>query len=126
MMFILDEQSSRTLVNILMNKPHNTKLEYDEMTLSVLKEIGNILAGSYLSALSNFTNLRVMPGVPDLAIDMAGAILSVPAIEFAKDSDTVIYIKNEFTDGLESVLGDLFLVPDGASYERLLHALGVV
>ncbi|HBR03179.1 MAG TPA: CheY-P-specific phosphatase CheC [Ruminiclostridium sp.] len=126
LMFILDEQSARILVNILMNKSHNAKLEYDEMTLSVLKEIGNILAGSYLSALSNLTNLRIMPGVPDLAVDMSGAILSVPAIEFAKDSDSVLYIENEFTDGQESVLGELFLIPDKASFKRLLHALGVV
>ena len=126
MMFILGDKSSQILVNILMNRPHDTELEYDEMTLSVLKEIGNILAGSYLSALSNLTNLRIMPGVPDLAIDMAGAILSVPAIEFAKESDSVLYIENEFTDGLESVLGDLFLVPDGASYKYLLQALGVI
>jgi chemotaxis protein CheC len=126
MMFILDDLSSKILVNILMNKLHGSELEYDEMSLSVLKEIGNILAGSYLSALSNLTNMNIMPGVPDIAIDMAGAILSVPAIEFAKDSDTVLYIENEFTDGMESVLGDLFLVPDAASYEHLLHALGVV
>lgn len=126
MMFILNDQSSRILVNILMGRPHDTELQYNEMTLSALKEIGNILAGSYLSALSALTNMRIISGVPDLAIDMAGAILSVPAIEFAKDSDKVIYIENEFTDGLESVLGDLFLVPDGASYKHLLNALGVM
>ncbi|MCX7772494.1 MAG: chemotaxis protein CheC [Clostridia bacterium] len=125
MMFILDYQSSRLLVNILMGRPVNTELEYDEMTCSALKEVGNILAGSYLSALSNLTNLKIMPDVPDLAIDMAGAILSVPAIEFSKNSDTVLYVENEFTDGLDSVIGDLFLVPDDVSYSRLLRALGV-
>lgn len=124
-MFILDTQSARLLVNILLGKPINAELEYDEMTCSALQEIGNILAGSYLSALSNLTNLLIMPDVPSLAIDMAGAILSVPAIEFARSSDTVLYIENEFTDGLDSVIGDLFLVPDDVSYKRLLHALGV-
>ncbi len=126
MMFILDYQSAQLLVNILMGRPTRAELEYDEMTCSALKEIGNILAGSYLSALSNLTNLKIMPGVPGLAIDMAGAILSVPAIEFSKNSDTVLYIENEFTDGLDSVIGNLFLVPDEVSYVRLLHALGVV
>ena len=124
-MFILNYPSSKLLVNILMDKPMETELEYDEMTCSALKEIGNILAGSYLSALSNLTNLKIMPGVPALAIDMAGAILSVPAIEFGKTSDTVLYIENEFTDGYDSVIGDLFLVPDDVSYVRLLKALGV-
>ena len=125
MMFILIP-SARLLVNILMGKPLEADLDFDEMTSSVLTEIGNILAGSYLSALSNMTNLRIMPGVPALAMDMAGAILSVPAIEFGKTSDTVLYIENVFTDGHDSVIGDLFLVPDDMSYGRLLNALGVV
>ena len=124
-MFVLDKQSSQMLVNILMGNPIQTPLAFDEMSCSALKEIGNILAGSYLSALSNLTGLKIMPDVPGLAIDMAGAILSVPAIEFGKTSDTVLYIENEFTDGQDSVIGDFFLVPDDASYVRLLSALGV-
>jgi chemotaxis protein CheC len=125
MMFVLDLPSSKLLVNILMGKPAESDLEYDDLTRSALAEIGNILAGSYLSALSNLTNLKIMSGVPALAIDMAGAILSVPAIEFGKTSDTVLYIENEFTDGQDSVIGDLFLVPDEQSYGQLLKALGV-
>jgi chemotaxis protein CheC len=126
MMFVLDCASSQLLVNILMGRPARAELQFDEMSCSALQEIGNILAGSYLSALSTLTNLKIMPDVPGLAIDMAGAILSVPAIEFASTSDTVLYIENEFTDGMDSVIGDLFLVPDNASYSRLLHALGVI
>lgn len=126
MMFILDLPSSRLLVNILMGKPMEADLDYDEMSCSALTEAGNILAGSYLSALSNLTNMKIMPDVPALAMDMAGAILSVPAIEFGRNSDTVLYIENEFTDGLDSVIGDLFLVPDDLSYGKLLKALGVV
>lgn len=125
MMFILDLQSAQLLVNFLMGRPSKTDLDYDEITLSALKEIGNILAGSYLSALSNLTNLTIKSTVPGLAIDMAGAILSVPAIEFGKTSDFALYIENEFTDGLNSVIGNLFLIPDNDSCTRLLLALGV-
>ncbi|NLM75441.1 MAG: chemotaxis protein CheC [Clostridiaceae bacterium] len=125
MMFILDLQSAQLLVNFLMGRPSKTDLDYDEITLSALKEIGNILAGSYLSALSNLTNLTINSTVPGLAIDMAGAILSVPAIEFGKTSDFALYIENEFTDGLNSVIGNLFLIPDNDSCSRLLLALGV-
>ena len=42
------------------------------------------------------TNLRIMPSVPDVAIDMAGAILSVPAIEFGKVGDTFYILKLNF------------------------------
>jgi chemotaxis protein CheC len=127
-MFMLDIPSARLLVNLLMGDGTlecSNEEGFSDIEQSALKEIGNILAGSYLSALSSLTNLLIMPSVPDLAIDMAGAILSVPAIEFGKVGDTVLYIETEFSDGCSKVLGDFLLVPDVECYGTLLKALGV-
>lgn len=125
-MFILQQEAAHILVNILMGNPLEDFSEFDEMGLSALKEIGNILTGSYLSALSTLTGLDIMPSVPEMAIDMAGAIISVPAIEFGKLGDSVLYIETEFSEGTTKVVGDFFLVPDVDSYEILLKALGVI
>lgn len=125
-MFILQQQDASMLVNMLMGRPLKETVEFDEIDISALKEIGNILAGSYLSALTSLTNLRMMPSVPDMAIDMAGAILSVPAIEFGKVGDTVLYIETEFSEGSDRVVGDFFLIPDVETYDILLRALGVI
>lgn len=125
-MFILQHSAAAMLVNMLMGRPLEAEQEFSEMDISALKEIGNILTGSYLSALSALTNLKIMPSIPDLAIDMAGAILSVPAIEFGKVGDTVLYIETEFAEGNEKVVGDFFLVPDFDTYDILLKALGVI
>ena len=128
-MFILENEAARIWVNILMGKTqaeNNEYLEFDEIEISALKEIANILSGSYLSALSALTGLNIMPSVPELAIDMAGAIISVPAIEFGKLGDSVLYIETEFMDGDTRVLGDFFLIPDFDSYDVLLKALGVI
>jgi len=73
-MFILEKKAAGVLVNILMGKPLDEIVVFDEIAISALKEVGNILAGSYLSALSTLTNLNILPSVPELAIDMAGAI----------------------------------------------------
>jgi chemotaxis protein CheC len=124
-MFVLDVEATRVMLNLVFGRPADVALEFDEMNCSAIQELGNILAGSYLSALSTLTSLNIMPGVPSLAIDMAAAVLSVPAIEQAKASDTVLYIENEFTDGKDTVLGDLFLIPEEGSYLKLLKALGV-
>lgn len=126
MMFILDINAARQLVNILLDSKDNASIEFNEFELSALKEIGNILTASYLSALAGLTNLRIMPSVPQLAIDMAGAILSVPAIEFGKVGDSVLYIETEFSEGTTKVFGDFLLIPDVESYEVLLKALGVI
>jgi chemotaxis protein CheC len=125
-LFVLEEKAANRLINILMCRDPSEKVEYNELTLSALKEVGNILTSSYLSALSALTGLKIKPDVPALAIDMAGAILSVPAIEFGKTADAVLYIETEFIQGSESVIGDFFLAPDTESYIRLLKTLGAM
>jgi chemotaxis protein CheC len=126
-MFILENNAAHTLVNILMGKTNDANNQgFDEIEMSALKELGNILAGSYMSSLSTLTGLNIMPTVPEIAIDMAGAIISVPAIEFGKLGDSVLYIETAFIDGSTRALGDFFLVPDMDSYGVLLRALGVI
>ncbi|AUS96350.1 CheY-P-specific phosphatase CheC [Clostridium thermosuccinogenes] len=129
MMFILEEKSAHLLVDILMGRSEHSIDKaggFDEIEASALREIGNILASSYLSALTSLTGLKIIPSVPEMAIDMAGAILSVPAIQFGSVGDTVLYIETEFFEGSKKVVGDFFLVPDVESYDILLKALGVI
>lgn len=126
-MFILNIEASCTMVDVLMGRPEGTKngYDFDEIEISALKETGNILAGSYLSALSTLLNLDISPSTPELCVDMAGAILSVPAVAFGNYGEKALYIENRFTDGKSIIEGEFFLIPDVESYEILLHSLGV-
>lgn len=99
--------------------------EMGEMERSAFKEISNIITGSYLNALSSLTNLCIYPSIPDLAIDMAGAILSVPAIEFGIMGDKIILIQSQISDEIE-IDGFFIMIPDMESYERILKALGLI
>ena len=99
--------------------------DLDEIGTSALKEIGNIITGAYLNSLSTLTNLKIYPSVPDLTIDMAGAILSVPAIEFGTLGDKILLIQTQFTDDCE-LDGFFILVPDLESYGKILGALGIM
>ncbi len=99
--------------------------EFSEMELSAMQEIGNIIAGAYLSSLSTLTNLTITSSVPYMAIDMAGAILSVPAIEFGKISDKALLIQTEFGDEGTEVNGYFILIPTLESYSRILTSLGL-
>jgi chemotaxis protein CheC len=74
------------------------------------------------------TNLFIDVSVPLLQIDMAGAILSVPAIEFGKIGDKVLLIETEFENELDNnnaINGYYILVPELESYEKILNSLGV-
>ncbi|NTV88866.1 MAG: chemotaxis protein CheC [Clostridiales bacterium] len=124
-MFILNVENARSLIKLIVGAPLGNEAQFNDMEISALQEIGNILAGSYLSSMSTLTNLNIYPSVPLLAIDMAGAILSVPAIEFGKVGDNVLYIETEFSEGDERIVGDFFLVPDPEMYGVLMKALGV-
>ena len=86
--------------------------------------MGNIITGAYLNSLSTLTNLKIIPTPPDLTLDMAGAILSVPAIQFGELGDKMLLIQTQFFD--EKVLDGYFiLVPDLNSYGKILSALGL-
>jgi len=124
MIVVIEQASAHKLVNMLMSKEINEFESFTQMDLSALCEIGNILASSYLSSLATMTGLTMEPSVPHLAIDMAGAILSVPAIEFGKIDDRVLLIKTEFLEGGESVLGNYILLPDPPSFTKILTSLG--
>ena len=124
MMFLLNMESAHYLVNHLMGRPDDYAEEFDEMDLSAIKEIGNIISGSYLSALSSMTKMVITSSVPYLAIDMAAAILSVPAIQFGQYGDNALLIQTEFGDDVK-IQGFFILMPDVDSYDKILTSLGI-
>lgn len=123
-MFLLEEKSARVLVSKLMGVESNSSEPFNEMEISALQEIGNIITGSYLSSLSTLTNMTIDATVPSLCIDMCEAILSVPAIEFAELGDKMLLIKTEFSDDVK-LEGYFILVPDLTSYDKILTSLGM-
>lgn len=125
LMFLLKMDAAHHLVNLLLGRSVDYKEPFDEMDLSAMKEIGNIIAGSYLSALSAMTSLTISPTVPYISVDMAGAILSIPAIQFGQFGDNALLIETSF--GGETMLqGYFILLPELDSYDKILASLGIV
>lgn len=123
MMFLMKPDSAHNLTNaLLFTDNHST--EFNEMELSAINEIGNIISGAYLNSIATLTNLKIISTVPSTTIDMAGAILSVPAIEFGKIGDKVLMIETEMGEG-ESINGYFLLIPDLDSYDKILAALHI-
>lgn len=125
MMFMLEKDSAHHIVNMIMGKEINSFEDFSEMDLSALNEIGNIIAGAYLSAISTLTNMLITSSVPYMAIDMAGAILSVPAIEFGKVGDKALVIKTQVYEDDKEVNGYFVLIPTLESYSKIMASLGL-
>jgi len=122
--FILSQSSAKKMLRNLMGIKVTSE-NYSSMELSALNEVGNILAGSYLSSLADFTRLYLVPTVPSLAIDMAGAILSYGLLQFGEMGDQALFIDTKFLDGLEEIEGHFFFIPDPQSFNKIFMALGV-
>lgn len=124
-LFLMPKQSAFYLVDDLMGRPHGTTQNLDDMDMSALKEVGNILTGSYLNAFFHFTNISMIPSIPSLAIDMAGAILNVVLAMLGQMGDYAVVIETKFLAEDDSVNGHFFLVPDPGSLSTLVKAVGV-
>lgn len=130
--FVLSiEQAERFIQQLIMDPSFSfsSQTSENELGLSAFQELGNILTGSYLSSLSDLTNLTIYPSVPAFTVDMFGAVISHGLIELSHVSDYAIIIDTVIKeeDQLESdlVKGHFFLLPDPDSFDKLFKALGV-
>ena len=123
MMFVLSMESAKQLIGLLLGSEPGE--EFNEMEISTLKEIGNIISGAYVYSLSELCNISIWTSVPYVAMDMAGAVLSVPAIEIARTADKALTIETLFNDGVNKIDGYFILIPEEESYMRILSKLGV-
>ncbi|CAM3357933.1 chemotaxis protein CheC [Marinicrinis lubricantis] len=127
--FLLSRDSALSLLSKMVGLEHIPSdedwFDLNEIQISAIQEIGNILAGSYLSSLADFTQLDMSPTVPSMTIDMAGAILSYGIMQFGAMGEHAVLIDTSFYDGTDRVEGHFFLIPDPESFEKIFSALGV-
>ncbi len=131
MFFVLPISQGNKYIQQLIGDPNFSvdQPPYDEMAISALQELGNILAGNYISSLSDFTGLDLHPSVPAVCVDMLGAIISYGFIELSAYSDYVIVIDTAMSEtqdeNVRSVDGHFFLLPDPESFDIMFRSLGV-
>lgn len=125
MFFLMSRSQARLLLRGLEGFESNSEEEYSELELSALCEIGNILAGSYLSSLADLTGLSMTPTVPAVAVDMAGAILSYGLLQFGTMGDDALLIDTTFLKDEREAEGHFYFIPDPDSFERMFVSLGV-
>lgn len=97
-----------------------------EMERSLLMELGNIITGSYLSALSFMTGLTFRASPPRLGIDMAGAILGTVIAETKTVDDQLILLKTELKVEYKNIEGSVLILPDSGSLTTLFEHLGAI
>lgn len=124
-MFLLEKDFAHMMINTLMGEDTEVFDPEDPVSNSALTEVGNIMAASYVNAIASMTNMRINLSVPDMSIDMLGAILSVPAIHYANISDKIIMIQNQLQGNNTSASNRILMLPDVDSLQKIMTALGI-
>ena len=125
-MFLLNKDFAHLVLNILMGGAFDSFEDMDEIALSAIKEVGNILAAAYVNSISELTGLFINITVPEVAIDMAGALLSVPIIRFGAVGDKVLFIEENFRSAAESIMSHVILFAEMDSLNLMLRKLGLL
>lgn len=76
---------------------------------SALREVGNILASSVVSAIADTLGARVLPSVPMLALDRASAVLA--SLLAARGDGDALLIETEIHDPTGELRGLVVLAP---------------
>jgi chemotaxis protein CheC len=100
-----------------------TRLD-DEMGRSALREVGNILASSYLNAVVEMTGLELDPEPPTIEVDLLGSLVS-RSLEASRAGDPTVLMRSVMTVESSDASFAFLFVPQFGAVEALLERLGV-
>jgi len=121
-LFVFEKEEALYIIEALTGKREQYVTENG---YSVLSEVGNIVASSYIDAISRFTGMNIVPSVPAVTYDMLGAILSNTFIESDQFDDSVLDVETVFLHDRTKVCGHFYYIPKPGSLDRILEKLGV-
>lgn len=124
-LIVLPRESALKLLSRLLPREKSEGALLTELEISALKEVGNILASAYLNALGTLMHKTLIPSVPVLSFDMAGAVIDYVLIELGEVGDLALMVETEFFGEDEKISGQFFLLPDPESLKIILNAIGV-
>ena len=126
-LLMFPDPDARLLCDLLNMREIGSTTSFGELERSSLKEAANILGGAYLNALADFMGMMLMPSVPSLVIDLAGAVLTTAYLNFGHERDFVLCVQTDFDfqDVRQTLTGQFLLLPDLASLRAIFDAIRV-
>ena len=121
--FIFSQEDALTLASLMTGKAVTKNSIIGDYERSALKEIGIILANASLGALSSFISMSFVPTVPEVIVDMAGAIIDYILIELSCKSQSALLIDSVFTEPSTSIQGRFFIIPNPEGLEIILKTI---
>jgi len=120
----LSSSESMRLSNALTGRKEPQTGCLDEEGQSALKELGNILSGSYIMVLSQELKLKTRYSIPGLASDMLGAIFDEVLARLFLEAENAAVMESEFIVRGEVYRGHLILILPLSAVNTIIKALG--
>lgn len=124
-MVLFSMEEAKKLSALLLSKPPESDGILDEMGISALKEVGNVLTGTYLNALAAITNLKITHSIPNYASDMLVSVLDGILIKLSLGAEDAIVVETEFGIEEKLVRGFILFIPDPDGLQTILRTLGL-
>lgn len=126
-LLVFGEADAGRLCDLILRRPTSPKRALGELEQSGLKEVGNIVCSAYLTALSNFMGMMLLPSVPALTIGPTADAIAATVDPNESESDLVFCVDTAFrADGSDAPLtGAFLLMPDQASIRAILEAIRI-
>lgn len=122
-LFVFSPRDALILASLMTKRTISDTSVITDLERSALKEIGVVLASAYLGVLSSFVGMSLVPTVPELIVDMAGAMVDYILIELSARSRFALLVKSEFKELTAPVTGHFFLIPDPAALEVIIKSI---
>lgn len=119
-MLFFEEEKALLLADLLFGYPAGTTRSLGPLELSAIAEAGNICVSSFMNAVADVAGLKVIPTVPAVVMDMAGAILQSVVADLYQNGDEVLVAETGFSG---EVSGRFLLMPRTDSMARLIATL---
>lgn len=123
MVVLFDREQALDFVSQFLQRVIGDIQIFDSIADSTLKELGNIVAGSYLTAIIQLTGMNLLPSVPTLSYGTVQAAFRT-LMSILPDQD-VFLIESTFLDNQKIVAGQFILIPEAGSLKPLLQVFGV-
>lgn len=125
LLMIPENTSIKMLKSLIPGCEIKSLTQIGEMESSCMKEIGNILAGAFLNALSVLTQTPMLNSLPSINFDYAGAMIDNVVADMSAVSDKVLMLETSFIEEEEDMRIHIFILPAPDSLRLLLQKIGV-
>jgi chemotaxis protein CheC len=97
----------------------------EEMGLTALQEVGNILSSSYLNAIVEMTGIQLEPEPPRVEVDLLGQLITQSGASGGNPADPTVLMRSYLTVEGSTARFSFLFVPRIKSVDLLLERLGV-